>query len=574
MRFWVWLFLAGAALNIVVGLPGWPAALAGHLNDPDSYMRLERIFQGVQVGHLTNFVARDGPGSGVLVEWSRLMDAALWALAAPLAIFLGWKPALLAVGIATGPLIAGLLGLSLAFVAEPFVARRFLWLLPVASALLPALANYAGPGVVTHHVLLLALLALTAGCVARADRYDTAWNFLAGAAGGFAIWLTPEAMPFVLLCYGLPFLRWLQRPAGAGLAACGAGFFDVLCFGFALDPPAGGYGVAESDRLSIIFVLLGLCLLLTGVLLWRLEKLPDPRLRRAAGLLAASLLLGAWLALFPNLLAGPDGLMSPANAKLFFGVIGEMQPAGFNPVSFGDLWPGIIGLVIAAALSMSRRDIGWWYGLAALCLVFILGVKFLRFAPVASAAGAVLAALALQEASARLVEKPALAAASRISILALLLLVPLLGGLAHGAAPPAPKPAPSAQTCDLAPFAPALRAAAGKIVLADPNDAPEILWRSQAMVVGSLYHHGIAGFLALRAAWRATPGATPPAAVMATGASFVLFCPAAGRTLLVADLPRTTLWDALLTSRPPPWLRLVATAPAGGYRLYAIGAAP
>jgi hypothetical protein len=94
------------------------------------------------------------------------------------------------------------------------------------------------------------------------------------------------------------------------------------------------------------------------------------------------------------------------------------------------------------------------------------------------------------------------------------------------------------------------------------------------MVVGSLYHHGIAGFLALRAAWRATPGATPPAAVMATGASFVLFCPAAGRTLLVADLPRTTLWDALLTSRPPPWLRLVATAPAGGYRLYAIGAAP
>ena len=236
MRFWVWLFLAGAALNIVVGLPGWPAALAGHLNDPDSYMRLERIFQGVQAGHLTNFVARDGPGSGVLVEWSRLMDAALWALAAPVALFLGWKGALLFVGIATGPLIAGLLGLSLAFVAEPFVARRFLWLLPVASALLPALANYAGPGVVTHHVLLLALLALTAGCVARADRYDTAWNFLAGAAGGFAIWLTPEAMPFVLLCYGLPFLRWLQRPAGAGLAACGAGIFDVLCFGFALDP--------------------------------------------------------------------------------------------------------------------------------------------------------------------------------------------------------------------------------------------------------------------------------------------------------------------------------------------------
>jgi hypothetical protein len=569
VRFWLWLFLAGAGLNIVVGLPAWPAVLSGHLNDPDSYMRLERILQGVQAGHLTNWVARDGPGRGVLVEWSRLMDAALWALAAPVALFAGWRDALFWVGVATGPLIAGLLGVSLAFVAEPFVARRFLWLLPVAAALLPALANYAGPGVVTHHVLLLALIALTAGCVARADLFDTAWNFLAGATGGLAIWLTPEAMPFVLLCYGLLFLRWLQRPAGAGLAACGAGLFDVLGFAFAIDPPAGGYGAAETDRLSIIFVLLGLALLLTGVLLWRLEKWPDPRLRRAAGLLAALALLGGWLALFPKLLAGPYGLMSAADVKLFFGVIGEMQPAGFNPVSFGDLWPGIVGLVIAVWLALTGRDIGAWYGLAALALVFVLGVKFLRFAPVASAAGAVLAAVALQDMSARLAEKPALAAAGRISILALLLLVPLLGGLAHGASRPAPTPA-SAQTCDLAPFAPALQAANGKIILADPNDSPEILWRSQASVVGSLYHHGVAGFLALRSAWRATPGAAPPPAVTATGASFVLFCPAAGRTLLVADLPRTTLWDALLAGRPPGWLHLVATARSGGYRLYAI----
>ena len=41
-RGWAGLFLIGAGLNIVAGLHGWPAVLAGHLNDPDSYMRLLR----------------------------------------------------------------------------------------------------------------------------------------------------------------------------------------------------------------------------------------------------------------------------------------------------------------------------------------------------------------------------------------------------------------------------------------------------------------------------------------------------------------------------------------------------
>jgi hypothetical protein len=550
-----------------MGAAAWPGVFTGHLADPDSYMRLERILQGIHAGHLTNVVAGDDSGAGVLVEWSRLLDALIWALALPLAVFIGWKHAIFAVGIALGPAGCGLLGIALAFAAERFVLRRFLWLLPVSAALLPALQNYAAPGIVTHHVLLLAMIALTAGLVVRAWDGETDWNFLAGLSGGFAIWLTPETMPFVLLCYGFLFLRWLQVPEGAGLMACGAGLFDVLGFGLAIDPPVGGYAVPEIDRLSMVFVALGLALLLTGVVLWRLARVKNLLRRRACGIAVAVFLLAVWLALFPKILLGPYGLISPADARLFFGQIQEMQPAHPDATSFAFLWPGILAMVIALVRAVQSRDWRWWYFFACLCLMLVLGVKFLRFSPVASAAAAVVVAVALTEISVRLVENPLQAAAGRILLIFLLLAVPFLPALAHAQKPAATL---AGASCDLRVFAPALDQAAGAIVLADVNATPELLWRSRVKTVGSLYHHGVPGFLRLRAAWRAPAGVVEPPEVAATGAQYVVFCSGAGRTNLVADLPKTTLWDALLAGHPPPWLALVAADKNTGWQLFKI----
>ncbi len=565
MKFWFLLFLLGAGLNIAIGAPGWPAVFAGNLPDPDSYMRMERLLDGIHAGHLTNIVARDDSGAGVLVEWSRLMDALIWLLALPIAAVIGWRDALFAVGIAMGPAAAGFLGVALAFAAERFVLRGLLWVLPVCAALLPALANYAAPGVITHHVLLLALIALTAGLVVRAWDGDGGWHFLAGLSGGFAVWLTPETFPFILLCYGVLFLRWLEVPEGSAMAACGAGFFDVLGFALAMDPPVGGYGVVEIDRLSVVFVGLGLAVLLIGVVLWRLQRLKLLRHRRLAGVAAAVLLLAAWAIIFPQVLRGPYGLMSAADARLFFSQIQEMQPAAPDFLSFAFLFPGMMGLVIALVRALQSRDWRWWYVFACLAAFLVLGIRFLRFAPVSSAAAAVVVAIALTSVSVRFIDRPALAATARISLLVLLLFVPQLPALAH-----ATKPAPPGPSCDLHGFAPALGIAAGKIVLADVNETPELLWRSKILTVGSLYHHGVAGFLRLRAAWRSMPGDTEPPEVAATGATYVLFCTGAGRTDLVADLPKTTLWDALLAGNPPPWLMLQASDPQTGWRLYKI----
>ncbi|MDE2239818.1 MAG: hypothetical protein KGJ73_07790, partial [Rhodospirillales bacterium] len=265
------LFLLAAGLNILLGLHQWPYVLAGNLQDPDSYMRLLRIEQGIKAGHLLTTVAGDQSGAGVMVEWSRLLDMIIWLLAAPLAPFLGWHKALFAAGVALGPLGVGALGASLAWAVEPVSLRRHLWSAAAASALLPALASIALPGVVHYHIALLVLIAFTAGCVLRALREDRWFGFLAGCAGGFAIWMTPETMPFVLMAYAALALRWLKVANATTLLATGAGFFDVLAVGFFVDPPAGGYAVQEIDRLSNVYVALGLILLASAVLLTRVQ---------------------------------------------------------------------------------------------------------------------------------------------------------------------------------------------------------------------------------------------------------------------------------------------------------------
>ncbi len=122
--------------------------------------------------------------------------------------------------------------------------------------------------------------------------------------------------------------------------------------------------------------------------------------------------------------------------------------------------------------------------------------------------------------------------------------------------------------CPLRDVARLLAPAAGKIVLTRPWEVPELLWRTRIVAVGSFYQHGVAGFLRLRAAWRAPAGVEPSPAFGASGARFVLFCDT-GRAHPIgfAGAP-DSLWNRLAGGRPPPWLRLVGQEKAAGLRLY------
>jgi hypothetical protein len=585
------LFVLAAFLNILLGWHYWPEVLAGSLNDPDSYMRLLRIEQGVRAGHLVVNVARDQSGAGVYVEWSRLLDALLWLMAAPLAPFLGWHRALYAAGVALGPLGVGFLGLVLAWAAEPFAARRYLWTAAVAAAVLPGFTSLAMPGVVHYHVLLLAMIALTAGCVARAWRDDRWYGFLAGLAGGFAIWLTPETMPFVLAAFAVLLLRWWQVNNALVLLATAAGCFDVLGLGFFVDPPGAGYGDPAVDRISYVYLAMAMLLLGGTALLLRLQARNWGWVQRGRGPLGIALLGGlcaVWIATFPRVAMGPYGILPPDQARAFFGVISEQQPVrGAALVVF--LFPGLCAVLYAlwrglaaepvdfnamAAPTMfgkpQRQRVLWLYIAFCGVVCLVLGARFLLFVGFSTLLAAAMLPVAISEMSSKWADMPGRAGFARIAALALVLVVPLL--TAMGA------PAPAAQagvrgvgfpSCDLRAIAPLLAPAAGKVVLAGPEDAPELLYRTQVETVGSLYHHGVAGYLRDRAAWRVVPGAALPPELSATGAQYVLFCPKPGRYVLVQDLPTDTLWDALEAATPPPWLTLAGTN-ADGWRLYKV----
>ncbi len=574
------LFLLSLAIDLLLGAHAWPAVLAGNLFDPDSYMRLLRIEQGIHAGHLLTTVARDGSGAGVMVEWSRLLDILLWVMAAPLAACLGWHRALFAAGAALGPLSIGALGASLAWVAAPFAADKFLWSAAVAAAVLPAILVFAAPGVVHYHILLLVLIALTVGFCARAWHNAPGAGFCAGLAGGCAIWLTPETMPFVLMAFAALLLRWLTTRMGAALTCCAAGFFDILGIALTLDPPEGGYGMPEIDRLSLVYVILAIFLLAGSATLWRLERRAQ-KFYRPAGLALMAGLLIAWIAMFPAVAQGPYGVMSAADMQKFFGVMQELQPLhGAQNIIF--LWPGLMAFFYAlwrAAQSkppeqtfLAPPQARWiWLYLAACTLVtLILGIKFILFVSFSACIAAALLPIALSTATARYATQKNAASWARILIFALVLGTPEATAIALTMA--APKPPPTAQkfpSCSLRDIAPLLAPAAGKIVLADIQATPEILYRSQVETVGSLYQHGVPAYLRARAAWRAAPGATIPDAVKQTGARYILFCPQPGRYAPVADVPHKTLWDALADPTPPAWLTLQGQD-AAGWRLYEV----
>jgi hypothetical protein len=580
------LFLLAAGLNILLGLHQWPYVLAGNLQDPDSYMRLLRIEQGVRAGHLLTNVAGDQSGAGVMVEWSRLLDMIIWLLAAPMVPFLGWHKALFAAGVALGPLGVGALGVSLAWAVEPVSLRRHLWTAAAAAAILPALASIALPGVVHYHVALLVLIALTAGCVLRAAREDIGFGFLAGVAGGFAIWMTPETMPFVLMAYAALALRWLKVPNATTLLATAAGCFDVLGFGLFVDPPYGGYGVAEIDRLSYVYVTMGLILLASAALLLRVQA-QAKNWRGPLGLLVMGLPLLGWIIAFPGVVEGPSGLLPPEEAKAFFtDIVEQMPPRGLEVIVF--LLPGAWAVLYAGLRAWDehrpvlagpaggnellgaprRAPLAWAYIALCAAVALGLGAKYLLFTSLSAIFAVALLPVALSRID-RIEEKGgSLAAVKRIALLALILLCPFLAAQAKKSMA-SPHPDKAYPSCSLHDIASLLAPASGQVVLAPPEDTPELLYRSHILTVGSLYHHGILGFMKDRVAWRVSPGTSVPGAVMDTGARYVMFCPAPGRYPLVADLPADTLWAALNRNAPPPWLRALGTN-KDGWTLYKI----
>ena len=572
-------FLMGALLDIIIGLPTLGAVLHGVLINPDSYMRLVRLRDILAEHKLVHVVARDASGHGTVLAWSHLLDGVIVALAAPLSPFMGEQQAIKWVAIGFGPLSVGLLALALAWAVAPVAERRWRWAAPLLAATSLFVFGYGLPGVVHHHVPIAFTIVMSAGWAIRADQGAKAGRHM-GLWSAVGMWLTPETMPFTLLAFGGAGVAWLtradQRAYGEALHSGGNAFLLLIAAALAIDPPYGGYGEAEIDRLSVVYLVLAVVLCAIGWAIWQLGRMPlTSAKRRALGATLALAALGCWLALFPGVIKGPYALMDAERARAFFGVLSEMQPIATLRDAGADLLQGALAVMVAAFIAMRTRSLLWAYVAAAASLAVVLGALHLRFATYPTIFAAAILPVALTYCP-RLLRQHSAKAASVgcAALLAAFLLGPLAGNALGGLSRPGTAQAGAITapigTCETAKAVDMLAPYAGQIVMADISDTPELLYRTDILTVGSAYLPDIGPYMRLRAAWRSTPSDELPAAGRATGAALLLFCPVAGRSRLVADLPPDTLWDRLDRNDVPDWLVKIAEDPRSGYALYRI----
>ncbi len=561
--------LLAAVYEALKGYVGNPSHT---LLDPDSFMRIVRIRDGLRTGWFTHVVAHDNGGRGTIVYWSHLLDATILVLRAPLRLVLGSQAALFWAAAITGPIFAGGLAASLAWAPLPLVPRpgwRWVWPAPFAILLLPALRTYGLLGYVHYHLPLVVLALLAAGCAGRAactgERRAALW---CGVWASLAVWLSPESLPYVLMSIGALALAWCEKPEIAGPAwrICAVTFAAGTVCAALIDPPAGGRFAPEIDCVSIVFATLAVLIAASSLALNPLARLARSTIARlAACALIGAVALGIWLALFPQVTHGLSGLIPAADVTAYFGAISEMQPTPATPRGAAMLAIGLAAIASAAMIAWRTRTLLWAYVAVCAAAIVCLAAFYVRFLGYAEAAGAVMLPIAMAHLS--VPEVPASRVRRRATIAAF-----LLPALVAMLVPPR-QAAGSASgmrggVCNVADIAPMLARVPDAVVLTEISDTPEILWRTRARTVGSLYHRNIATFIRARNAWRSEDMSRVPQAVRDTGAGYILACDSLDRPQLIADLPKDTLQDRLTRHEVPSWLQPVGQV--YGYRLYKI----
>jgi len=278
---------------------------------------------------------RMAPPEGVAHHFSRLAELPLAALMLPLHVLgLEWQMAALITS-AIYPLVL----LVFFFVVVRWVAESFLppdWTRVsayVAFFALPVMLQFM-PSRVDHHGLSALITLMALGCVVRMmfQPQKLFWAFGGGffLALGQAIAL--ETLPWLLILSGWVGLWTLKKGPvmrrSAMVHALSLYLFSALFLVFSVSPSA--YGALTSLSYSSLYVLLagGIAASLVGAGLATFAR--RAWLRWAIGCFFAFGFGAAFLASFPELLAGPYGGVDPQLAQLMIKNISEAKPMGMD----------------------------------------------------------------------------------------------------------------------------------------------------------------------------------------------------------------------------------------------------
>ena len=552
---------------------GDTAVVAGNLADGDGYARLLRVTQLFETGEwFDSSLPRANAPYGGSLHWTRPFDVLLLALALPLAPILGCSKALFWSRVMVSPLLHVVSALALAWAVTPVLGRAAAM---VAGALTVAQMGILGSATVGHadHHMAFALITIVAlGFVVRVlamPQFRRGDALAAGAtlAYGHLGWARNARRPRPYPGGG--------RPRLAGRRARGGGAEFGHRPGPGPGPGTGGSGRARAAGLfrrrirprldrhpdSVFAVVLAFWIGVgaatrLGIREWGLAG------RLAGAVVGLGAIGAAMVALYPKILIGPLGDLDPEFLYLFDDI------AEF--ASIGDLSRFLLylgGAVFAVPWVIWRA----WSQPDRWAWVLLAGALFVSVALAAIWVRASLyAGIFLAVTLADLIDHGASAIAKRVSgpgrslcvVSAVLFLAvgPLTvgaGALYAGGSREVGKACPvQAMTRHLnrPPWA-----GRGLTILGSANFGPEILYRTNHKVLGTLHHRNSAGILDGVRILGGTDEAEVRRLVRERRVDLILLCPRfRADGYLVGRDGGPTLYRRLEDGEAPGWLREVA----------------
>lgn len=566
------LVLGLAVVNRMTDLgPNW--------GDPDAMMRLAEVrdlLAGQGWFDLTQY--RLDPPGGVLMHWSRFVDAPIAALIIAATPFVGRASAELFAVNLWPLLLAFPFAFALASAAGKFGGdlARFATLLMIF--LSPPVKALFVPGDIDHHNVQAVLLAFALMGLVRADG-GRRWPMLAGIAAALSLTVGMETLLAVLLAILGLTLAWIANADRwrKGLVWFNGSLMVSTLFAFVATVPPSRWFVPACDALSFAYlapVLLGggaVCVLAL-VLRGHGDGLPGILMRGGALVAVASLLVAMAAVLFPACLAGPYGGVDPAIRPIWLDNVDEArgflavlkgQPLRVPSLYLAPLAAFVLGIFALGRMPADDRP-AFAIVLSILGGSLLLGMVQLRALVgtqiVASAAVGVVVALAVKATAGR---NDARAVAYRWSWLTS---VPILWGLAvQPMASLVGKSDDEAADTDVmtdcrAFLGKELAARQPGLVAATSNFGSFLIEATPHSVLAAPYHRDAHGILAVDAIFT---GADPEATLRANGVSYLAVCTGDAELHYLAGRSPQGLAAQMIKGDRPSWLTEIGSGPVG-----------
>ncbi len=576
-----WLGLSLAALRLA-----WPSITAMRFPDPDDALRLVQVRNWLNgQGWFDLHLYTINPPNGVLMHWSRLVDAPIAGLILLLRPFLG-QAAAEQVTVVAVPLLTLLAATLLAgrTAARLGGARGALYSCLLMAFASPVLEQMR-PMRIDHHGWQIVALLLATGGLFLADRRKGGW--LIGAALAWGMTVSLELLPHAALFAAILGLRWLRDPAERdGLTA----MLTALSVG-AIALFAATHGtidlVSHCDSLSPAYLA---ALLAAAVLVRIIAALPaQPAWRLIALLGSAAAISGLMVvAVEPACSRGPFAALDPLVQKFWYRNVLEGIPIWHQPLPamLQMLAMPVLGLAACGWMGRGpgRAQAAAWLELGLLlagCL--LVGVAVARASAAAGAVGVIAVGAAIPAVLTRIEAMKSVIA--KLAAFALLLAALGPGLIAHAlglgkadaAGPKDPtvraarsvNPGKPIESCGM-PQSLSWFAGRGATTVFSPLDlGPDLLLRTPVAVVATGHHRGQAAMHDVMAAFMADPAAAEPL-VRGHSARYVLSCRNLEEAKIYAGTAPGGLMARLLAGKPPSWLRQAGQSADGSLTIWEV----